>query len=291
MDEPCPNAETLAAYGDGKLSAAERREVERHVAGCEDCFELFAGAAVFRVEEAGASATAEHPGSYRPRIRRWSAAAAAAVVVLGVGILVRGGSETREAAEVLALADRLGSVDELRAAAAQPWSGGGSSLSFGGGVPASKRAFRAAVHLFDARVALAAGDDGRLAAALEQAAEVLPQQGEARRIVDALRRERAGTADRKDLDRLAALARAPAAATFDLGAWAEAGRLAVLLGRTDVLESELAARLDGVPESAVGDPVVRREVDAIRAALGDRRVSAAELGGLERAFRQLILVH
>ena len=40
--EPCPPADTLAAFVDGSLSAAERAAIERHAADCQLCAEHLA---------------------------------------------------------------------------------------------------------------------------------------------------------------------------------------------------------------------------------------------------------
>jgi anti-sigma factor RsiW len=40
--DACPDAEELAAFVDGRLAAAAREKMERHLAECTDCRELFA---------------------------------------------------------------------------------------------------------------------------------------------------------------------------------------------------------------------------------------------------------
>jgi hypothetical protein len=42
---PCPSLEDLAAFLDGRLPAERRAEIVAHLASCEECFEVFAGAA------------------------------------------------------------------------------------------------------------------------------------------------------------------------------------------------------------------------------------------------------
>ena len=238
MTEPCPSAETLSAYLRGTLSSAERAAVEKHVAACEDCFEQLAAAAAFRVEEEGSAAIADLSAARRPR-RSWYVAIAAAVVALAVWGVVRQRATTVGAGgEMLALADGLGDVSQLRAAAAQAWTGGGGGLAFGGGLPARKRAFRLGVHLLDARVALAAEDPERWDDALDRIAALVPQ-GDATTALERLRAQangeggRSGRAD--GLERLTAASRRLDAQAFDLGAWAEAGRLAALGDRADEL--------------------------------------------------------
>jgi hypothetical protein len=293
MSEPCPNAETLAAYGDGKLSPAERREVEKHLAACEDCFELFAGSAAFRLGDAESSPVIELSQRQRAPRRWWRAAVAAAVVATGVWVLVpRQLGKPTAPAEVLAFAERLGGTDELRDAAAHSWRGGvGVGFS---GPSGAKRAFRLGVHLFDARVALVAHDADHWLTALDEANLLVASGSESARILDGLRGgdgARGGSAaNRKDLDQLVRLVREPAPEAFDFGAWAEAGRLAALGGRGTFLNSEIARRIDTASRAAGDDPLLAREIATIRGALGDRQVSAAELSALERSFRQIILL-
>ncbi|MGH9373385.1 MAG: zf-HC2 domain-containing protein [Vicinamibacterales bacterium] len=44
----CPDSESLAAYVDGTGNESERARAERHVAMCDECFEILAGVVVFR---------------------------------------------------------------------------------------------------------------------------------------------------------------------------------------------------------------------------------------------------
>jgi hypothetical protein len=151
------------------------------------------------------------------------------------------------------------------------------------------------VHLLDARVAVEAGETERLSAALQRSAALLPGESRANDIAEELRAG-AGSADMSRmlemLEWLASTGRTVEPAAFDLGAWAETGRLAVLSGNTGVLESEFATAADLGRSSALpDDPAATRELAAIRAALADRRVSAQELRELERSFQQLLLVN
>jgi hypothetical protein len=51
VTETCPPLEDLAAFLDGKLSERERTRVIAHLADCESCYAVFAGAAQFQLEE------------------------------------------------------------------------------------------------------------------------------------------------------------------------------------------------------------------------------------------------
>jgi|GEM_PF-5263051 len=54
-DGPCPDIETVAALVDGKLTGEELNRIQSHVASCEDCLRLFTmtAASVHNVEEKG----------------------------------------------------------------------------------------------------------------------------------------------------------------------------------------------------------------------------------------------
>lgn len=95
----CPTDEDLAAYLDGMLPKPERARVTAHLADCESCYEIFAGAAHFMQDSAPAEEE-EKPAAAVARllpfpffnkdgggiVRRWAIpAAAAAVLVLGIG--------------------------------------------------------------------------------------------------------------------------------------------------------------------------------------------------------------
>jgi Putative zinc-finger len=63
MEPParCPDLEELAELLDGTLPAARRAAIVAHLASCEDCYEVFAGAALFQAEsrlDAAGAATA-----------------------------------------------------------------------------------------------------------------------------------------------------------------------------------------------------------------------------------------
>jgi hypothetical protein len=79
--DPCPDAETLAAYLDGRLTLGEREDVTAHVADCEACY--------FVVTEIAQTAAAMPVGVepdveparpwWKSKRAVWSASAAAAV--------------------------------------------------------------------------------------------------------------------------------------------------------------------------------------------------------------------
>ncbi len=78
-DTPCPPAEALARYIDGRADAGEASQVESHVALCDDCFSVFA-------ETNRQNQTSRKPtfGSWRPQPFVITGLAAAAAIVLAV---------------------------------------------------------------------------------------------------------------------------------------------------------------------------------------------------------------
>jgi tetratricopeptide (TPR) repeat protein len=78
MMTDCPTPETLAAFVDGRLNAAEREEVMKHLADCAECRDTV----LLATEIAAAEAPKVVRPRFRPRVWAPLAAAAAAVVVL-----------------------------------------------------------------------------------------------------------------------------------------------------------------------------------------------------------------
>jgi Putative zinc-finger len=89
----CPTDEDLAAYLDGMLAKPERARITAHLADCESCYEIFAGAAHFMQESAPAETAGRivpfpsHKDGGGGALKRWGIpAAAAAVLAVGVGL-------------------------------------------------------------------------------------------------------------------------------------------------------------------------------------------------------------
>ena len=95
-DTGCPDLEDIAAFLDGTLEAERRAPMIEHLASCESCFEIFAGAARFQADEPQPQTTREP--QRRPFERRWrvrspawrrgAAAAIAALLVASIAPLV-----------------------------------------------------------------------------------------------------------------------------------------------------------------------------------------------------------
>jgi hypothetical protein len=101
--DTCPPLEEIAAFLDGMLSPEDRERITAHLASCESCYEVFAGAVHFQEEEGSAAATSK--GSIVPfpfvgeadsapsrpspirRVPLWMAVAASILIVPALGLL------------------------------------------------------------------------------------------------------------------------------------------------------------------------------------------------------------
>ena len=86
----CPPLEDLAAFLDGTISKEERERIVAHLADCETCYNVFAGAADFQLTSAQADEpkgkVARFPFGSKKTLPWWLTAAAAAVLVVLVGL-------------------------------------------------------------------------------------------------------------------------------------------------------------------------------------------------------------
>ncbi len=111
----CADAESMAAYSDRSLAAAERARLEEHFADCMRCQLLLTD-----IARAGESARGAKAASEVPWYRRWNIAipalAAAAAVVVFVSMR-RPVNEERRSEAVVAMAKREAPVADLAAPA------------------------------------------------------------------------------------------------------------------------------------------------------------------------------
>ena len=106
----CPPLEDIAAFLDGTLSPEERAHVTEHLARCESCYEIFAGAVHFQEEEGDSFAEGTGGGGVLPfplveekpqekharvepprparRVSRWLPLAASVVLAVGAGYML-----------------------------------------------------------------------------------------------------------------------------------------------------------------------------------------------------------
>jgi hypothetical protein len=189
----CPDPEEIAAFLDGTLSRIRRARLIEHLASCERCYEVFAGAADFMGESAEEPALlpAEPRRPFEPatgggepgrrdrraapaRFHRWrwaAAAALAAVLAVAAGTLLVGWRDRQ-----LLSTERYARHVAVSALATAPFAWG-RTLRGGAGegeeVPLDQTSFKLGVRLLDLRAALAAGNRESAEVALQRLGPVL----------------------------------------------------------------------------------------------------------------------
>lgn len=282
MTEPqrnAPDLEDLAAYVDGRLSTQRRAWVEEHLVRDEELYEIFQATVEFQQQHDGA---AERPNA------GWSQtwllvplAAAAALVLVVTPTLLRERTPSERWTEQLQPA--------VIAALTENWSdpGWGRNRSGPGDCPnPATLPFRMGAWSLDLRLALLAGDDAeaqQLAARLailadcgtfypqELAYTRLTEEWAATRAVD--RREQAAKIERELAGRLGEEPRQ--LALFQLGAWAEAGRLAAVTRDAQALVGIVRGKPEGGEIPEIAAPLATLETLARRSPLEERDFTAA----------------
>jgi hypothetical protein len=302
---PWHDLEDIAAFLDGKLPAERRAGLIEHLASCESCYEVFAGAARFQEDNRSQESPLALPN--RPFERRlgpraaWSgawrgtAAAIAAVLVATVGVLLlirwRGSSGDLSTT-------RLAAALEGRAAvlADVPWPGhvkrGPADTAE---VPSEILSFRLGVSLLDLRLGLAGTDRERALEALRRLDAVLegidllpPETREAsQRLRAALR---AGAAPRSLLATAKAQEKKALEGVVDpplveLGGWTEACRLGGRAGQTELFHDRATRRLlerflePGTEAAKDLDPRAAKALAGIQAAIAGGHPGPGDLAG------------
>jgi len=237
----CPALETLAAFVDGRLAGSERPAVIAHLADCESCREIvvetraLAGRPLVRGEEARGEVV-----PFRRPVRSGSrkAALAAAALVAAIAAALWFATRPRDVGGLLA---ELGRDEAAVARLDGDWSEPLWSVTRGEGPAVSEkaRAFRLGARSAGLDLALAAGDRRsarRLAAECALLVDDVPLADPVAHLYREIARG-AGEPDAAlaplaaDAATAARLARESVEAPlWELGRWAEAGRLAAAAG-------------------------------------------------------------
>lgn len=115
----CLDAETLAAFIDGRLEPREREAVEAHLAECEDCYEVWMEANAATVNRDVATSSRRRIG-----VGTYAAVGLAATILLGTWTLLpRSSQDTPVESVMTALVDAVGThrFSEARLAAPFAW--------------------------------------------------------------------------------------------------------------------------------------------------------------------------
>lgn len=293
--KPEIDLEELAAYADGRLEGERRASVEARLARDEELYEMLLDAARFREEEEAAREAVPQKGrlyTFQARRVRWAAAAAVAAAALVWVYFVApfggpgpGGSDGPEF-RVAALSQDLATGTDLEARYGADWVDPPGSAWRG---EEEAGALRLGALLVDLDASLRAGDRRASTVVLARILGSL-KAGTTERTCRTLSEKLAAGAGRAELLELAGLAEAYlgedlASPDFDLGRWAEAGRLAALAGDEEALRrpafrealdallarKRIAPRLEAVAGLLTEEPL---ETTAIASALTE--ILAAE---------------
>jgi len=298
---------------DGKLTARERARLTEHLAGCESCYEIFAGAAHILEdsrEEQSQAATLrlfERPRQVRTLRPRawWAAAALAAVLAATVGLVVylqgvRGAGPSTEQ-----LASLVGPVASDKIAWGRTMRGGSGSQEPPELLPPEHEAFQLGVRFLDVRLALASGDQNNADEALRRLLRLLDliylTPPETRAAYAKIRKEMtqhlpaatllaaAAAAEKKAMEDLIEEPR-----LVELGRWTEACRLAGENGRADLFRQpatlpvlDRAIRPGGKDADNL-DPKALGIVRSIREGIAGGRIDSTALGARCKSLLELL---
>jgi hypothetical protein len=302
--DTCPSPEEVAAFLDGKLPPRERERVAAHLADCQRCYEVFAGAARF-LEDHPAGEESPRGGLFRfPFSRgrtgpmtRFLALAASLLLMAFLGYFVwRGFFST----PTLNLASVAGPLEGAPGVAANlyesPVYRGPGDEGDGNWDP---ELFLAGVRLLDLRLSAQAGDVDRARRALEDLADAVEEIPFLEKMASELREEAARVTDAESLrGTLPAIEREVEAELgetlfFDFGLWAEAGRLSAASRNPELFEhranrrflkrllAEVPGRLD-TPDAVMED---LRHIQRLGAA---RHLDSADFQALQARFAEII---
>ena len=169
----CPPLEDIAAFLDGKLSLEERERVTEHLARCEICYEVFAGAVHFQedsaAEDTGGRGVLPFPLGGKEdqaprRIPRWLPLAASVLLAAGLGFFAWQFFAVPRKMELADLTEPLQRKPELTGLLYEGQTVRGEQASEDS--PQDAKAFLASVYLVDLHLAVGAEDTQRSAEAL-----------------------------------------------------------------------------------------------------------------------------
>lgn len=304
-----PDLEDLAAFIDGRLDTEECARIRAHLGRCEECYETFVETVRFE-RELGAAAR-EQPIPFPSDRRRWeprrwmpaASLAAAAVLLLAVGLPVY---RSLTSPTALAPDEIIASVrEEAPALLDQTWPP--AQRGHGTNTPTDEeQSFRMGVEVVNFQLALEAGERDRsrqAAARIGALLEETPLAGEElksfyRGVFDTLGSESESPA--QFLEAAAAHGKDGFEQQvtfldlrhFELGKWAEAGRLAALAGKPELFSRRdtrrFLRRLRGEERERIDDPQIQEDLDGIAEILDRGELRDEDYRALESAFKSIL---
>lgn len=296
-----PELEEIAAYLDGRLSAAERRGITAHLSVCTECLELFTETAHALEETSAGTAGGEVVPFDRPRRspRRWLPAAAAAAALVALGFA---GYRLLYAPPEMVVADLIEPLEGSRNVPAAVWTG---RILRGGEQPETDifkaLSFLVGAHLVGFQAAVEAGDPEAAGAAAQRVANLLDGAGyldaEFERFREAqldLTAERPAPTSRYTRlvhENTQALEDTFFEVHFDFGKWTQAGYIAARTGSREWFERRANRRflsyLLRQDEEPI-EPEARAALERIREVWDRGELGPAELAALTGQFEEIL---
>jgi hypothetical protein len=316
--ESCPSAEDLAAYIDGALSPAEMKQVEAHVASCEDCYNVYLGAVQFQLEHDPAPAnpsevidfpTYNDKAAIKEARKPWwlgKAAAALAFAVVGLGgggyaflLTPPPGLNTDKVTQPIQGREGLAESSWL----GPTYRGSGEEEE----APLDPASFQLGVQLVNLQVSLAANEGERSQDVVARILQLLKHQLFVNDLAEAYeavtRAISDGTPPRDLLTRATELANQTQAIMdtphLDLGQWVEAGRLASIAQEPSFfqrgenrsfLRKTIWRQRFGVGDMTL-DSAALQSLKDISEVLDQGDLSSAEYARLKQSFDQILEIY
>lgn len=306
-----PELEELAALIDGRCRAAEAARIRAHLASCAECYEVFSETLhlqeELREDEKPAWGLDPFPFETRPKVwPRWAALAVAAALVLGAGTGLWLFLNPTPDLSVVALAEPL--TEKAPALTKSAWNEVKRGSGDGEKIATEELAVRAGVAVLNLQVALVSNNKEAADSAVAQVCNVLGISRDQNQPDGALKSSQLDYPDPGTVPfygnlrgRFAQNAPATLAAEaakqaetlrqaleenyFDLGKWAEAGRLAAIARKPSSLESQqarfLLKQLQGEKDADL-PPTVVKAIETVE------KLPATQFEALQAAFEQIL---
>jgi putative zinc finger protein len=297
-----PELEELAALIDGRLPTQDAARVRAHLGSCEECYEVFSETLKLQ-EELGAEGQVV-PFEKRRRGWRWAAAAVAALLVLGVGIVLYRTywpSTAPQGRAIEALAQTLPgkALDLYGILWTERNRGGNEEKGPKEKELSDEHSFQLGVELLNLQVALDAGQGDvaeNAAARMNDLVRPIPDE----ELKAFYKRLRVDLSQKKDPQRFAGPAAQRAQElrslgddpVLDLGSWIEAARLAAIARQTSFFKPRevwsLLARLKQEQEKGFDLSPVEPRLRAIDAVLAKGQLRPEDYQALLKELDPLL---
>jgi Putative zinc-finger len=310
--ESCPSDEDLAAYIDGTLSPAEMKQVEGHIASCENCYNVYLGVLQFQLEHEPAPADPAEVVLFPPikkAPKPWWLGKAAAAIILGTGLGIGGGYMLFLAPPPSLSPDRVTRPIQSREDLAErSWLGPtfrGSGEE--GEAPLDPASFQLGVQLVNLQVSLAANEGERSQDVVARILQLLEGQlfvndlkGSYEEITGAISK---GTPPRNLLGKATELASQTRAVMdaphLDFGQFIEAGRLSAIAQEPsffqkgenrEFLRKTIWRQRFGIGDMTI-DPAALQSLKDVSEVLDQDTPSSADYARLRQSFDRILEIY